>query len=64
VLAPGGITEEQQTYWIETMQRVLETEEYRTYIEESYLQPITAAGPEFVEYLKRNRTLLEEALAP
>ncbi|HYH30593.1 MAG TPA: tripartite tricarboxylate transporter substrate binding protein [Pseudonocardia sp.] len=64
VLAPGGITEEQQAYWIATMQRVLETEEYRTYIEESYLQPITAAGPEFVEYLKRNRTLLEEALAP
>jgi putative tricarboxylic transport membrane protein len=62
VLAPGGITEEQRTFWIETMQRALETEEYRTYVEESYLQPITAPGPEFVEYLKRNRTLLEEAL--
>jgi putative tricarboxylic transport membrane protein len=64
VLAPGGITEEQQTYWIETMQRALETQEYRSYVEESYLQPVTAAGPEFVEYLGRNRTLLEEALQP
>jgi putative tricarboxylic transport membrane protein len=62
VLAPGGITEEQRTYWIETMQRALATEEYRSYIEESYLQPITAPGPEFVEYLNRNRALLEEAL--
>ncbi|MHA6630075.1 tripartite tricarboxylate transporter substrate binding protein [Pseudonocardia sichuanensis] len=62
VLAPGGIDEEQQRYWIDTMTRALETEEYRTYVEESYLQPVTAAGPEFVEYLGRNRTLLEEAL--
>ena len=62
VLAPGGITEEQRTYWIETMQRALATEEYRAYVEESYLQPISAPGPEFVDYLHRNRALLEEAL--
>jgi putative tricarboxylic transport membrane protein len=64
LLAPGGITEEQRTYWIETMQRALQTEEYRTYIEESYLQPITAPGDEFVQYLNQNRTLLEKALQP
>ncbi|WP_219412624.1 tripartite tricarboxylate transporter substrate binding protein [Pseudonocardia nigra] len=63
VLAPGGITEEQTQYWVDTMQKVLETEEYRTYVEESYLQPITASGAEFVQYLERNRALLEEALA-
>ncbi len=64
VLAPGGISEEERTYWIETMQRALETPQYRTYIDESYLQPITAPGPQFVEYLNRNRALLEEALKP
>lgn len=63
VLAPGGITEEQTRFWVETLQRALETQEYRSYVEESYLQPITASGPQFVEYLNRNRTLLEEALA-
>jgi putative tricarboxylic transport membrane protein len=62
VLAPGGITEEQRTYWIETMQRALGTDEYRSYVEESHLQPITAPGTEFVEYLNRNRALLEQAL--
>jgi putative tricarboxylic transport membrane protein len=62
VLAPGGISEEQQAFWIDTMQKVIETPEYRSYVDEGYLQPITAAGPEFVDYLNRNRTLLEEAL--
>ena len=62
VLAPGGITEEQSRFWVETLQRAVGTDEYRRYVEEGYLQPITAPGAEFVEYLKRNRTLLEEAL--
>lgn len=64
VLAPGGITPEQRTYWIETLQRALQTEEYRTYVEESYLQPISAPGDVFVQYLHENRALLEEALRP
>jgi putative tricarboxylic transport membrane protein len=62
VLAPGGISDEQRTYWIDTMRRALDTEEYRKYVEDSYLQPINAAGPEFVDYLNRNRTVLQEAL--
>jgi putative tricarboxylic transport membrane protein len=62
VLAPGGISEEQRTYWVDTMRRALDTDEYRKYVEESYLQPITAPGPEFVDYLNRNRTVLQEAL--
>jgi len=63
VLAPGGITEAQSRYWIDTMTRVLQTEEYRRYVQESYLQPITAPGAEFVDYLERNRVMLEKALA-
>lgn len=63
VLAPGGISPEQRTFWIETLQRALETDEYRSYVEESYLQPISAAGDEFVAYLDENRALLEQALA-
>jgi putative tricarboxylic transport membrane protein len=62
VLAPGGITEEQRTFWVETLRRAIETQEYRSYVEESYLQPITAPGDEFVAYLNENRALLEEAL--
>lgn len=63
VLAPGGITEAQRDYWIGVMQEAVETEEYQTYIEENYLQPVTAAGDEFTAYLENNQALLEEALA-
>lgn len=62
VIAPGGITDAEREYWIGVMQEAIETEEYQTYIEESYLQPVTAAGDEFVAYLEENQTLLDEAL--
>jgi putative tricarboxylic transport membrane protein len=62
VLAPGGISEEARQYWIETMEAAVETEEYQTYIEDNYLQPNTAAGDEFTEYLEGNNELLESVI--
>ncbi len=62
VLAPGGIDDAARTFWIETMEAAVETDEYQTYIEENYLQANTAAGDEFVEYLEGNNELLEQVL--
>jgi putative tricarboxylic transport membrane protein len=62
VLAPGGIDEAARQFWIETMQAAVETDEYRQYIEENYLQANTAAGDEFVEYLEGNNELLTQVL--
>jgi putative tricarboxylic transport membrane protein len=62
VLAPGGISEEARQFWIETMEAAVETDEYQTYIEENYLQANTAAGDDFVEYLKGNNELLKKVL--
>jgi putative tricarboxylic transport membrane protein len=62
VLAPGGISDEARQYWIETLEAAVETEEYQTYIEDNYLQPNTAAGDEFVEYLEGNNELLESVI--
>jgi putative tricarboxylic transport membrane protein len=62
VIAPGGISEEARNYWIETMEAAVETEEYTTYIEDNYMQPNTAAGDEFVEYLEGNNELLKQVL--
>jgi putative tricarboxylic transport membrane protein len=62
VLAPGGISEEARNFWIETMEAAVETEEYQTYIEDNYLQPNTASGDEFVEYLEGNNELLQQVL--
>jgi putative tricarboxylic transport membrane protein len=62
VLAPGGISEEARQFWIETMEAAVETDEYKAYIEENYLQANTAAGDDFVEYLKGNNELLKKVL--
>lgn len=62
VLAPGDITEEERDYWIGVMEDAVKSPEYDKYIEESYLQPITAPGDEFVAYLENNKKLLETAI--
>lgn len=62
VLAPGDISDEERDYWIGVMEKAVETPEYDEYIEENYMQPVTAAGDEFVEYLGSNKELLETAM--
>ena len=62
VLAPGDITEEQRDYWIGVMEDAVKSPEYDAYIEENYMQPITAPGDEFVDYLGNNKQLLEAAM--
>jgi putative tricarboxylic transport membrane protein len=62
VLAPGGIDDAARTFWIETMEAAVETDEYQQYIEDNYLQSNTAAGDEFVEYLEGNNELLQQVL--
>jgi putative tricarboxylic transport membrane protein len=62
VIAPGGISDEARDYWIETMEAAVETGEYDTYIEDNYMQPNTASGDEFVDYLEGNNDLLKQVL--
>lgn len=62
VLAPGGISEAQKQYWVDVMTKVIETDEYKEYVEKSLLQPNTLAGDEFVSYLEKNSDLLKSAL--
>ena len=62
VLAPGGISEEAKQFWVETMEAAVQTEEYDQYIAENYLQPRTAAGDEFTEYLEGNNELLQQVI--
>lgn len=62
VIAPGGISDEARDYWIKQMDAVLETDEYKTYIEQNFLQPNTAAGDDFTAYLEQNNELLEKII--
>lgn len=62
VIAPGGISDEARDYWIKTLEAAVETDEYKTYIEDNYLQANTASGDDFTEYLKGNNELLKQVL--
>lgn len=62
ILAPGGITDAQRDYWIGVMEEVVQTPEYETYIEDNYLQSVTAAGEDFNAYLEENKRQLEQAV--
>jgi putative tricarboxylic transport membrane protein len=62
VLAPGGISDEARDYWVEQMEAAVETDEYKTYVEDNFLQPNTAAGDDFTAYLEENNAKLEEVI--
>jgi putative tricarboxylic transport membrane protein len=59
VIAPGGISDEAREYWIDVMERVAEGDVYQQYVEQNYLQPITASGDEFVDYLEESTEKLK-----
>jgi putative tricarboxylic transport membrane protein len=63
VLAPGGISDSAEAYWVEQMEAAIETDEYTTYIEDNFLQPNTAAGEDFSAYLEENNAALEEVMS-
>jgi putative tricarboxylic transport membrane protein len=60
LFAPGGIAEEEQTYWEDTLLEWTKESSYDTYIEENLLKPVVRPGQEFQDYL----TEYEKALEP
>jgi putative tricarboxylic transport membrane protein len=62
VLAPGGISDSAKEFWIEQMEAAVETDEYKQYIEDNFLQPNTAAGDDFSAYLEENNAQLSEVM--
>jgi putative tricarboxylic transport membrane protein len=64
VIAPGGISDAARQYWIDTMNAAVQTQAYRDYVTENYLQPNTAAGDEFARYLDENNGRLQQVLQP
>ena len=62
VLAPGGISAAAKDYWVSTLEKAVDTDEYKTYIKDNYLQANTAAGDDFTTYLEGNNELLTKVL--
>lgn len=64
MILPPDAPAEAQEWWIETMQQVVETEQWQTYIDENYLTEDLRWGEDFGDYLTETqeqfRTILEE----
>jgi putative tricarboxylic transport membrane protein len=62
LILPPDAPAEAQAFWIETMQRVVETPEWAAYIENNTLTPTVLYGDEFRTFLTRTANGFEEVL--
>lgn len=61
-LGPPDISEAAQEFWIEEVQKAVETETYAEYIEQDILIPTQLYGDEFAEYLDEYDAQVRESL--
>lgn len=62
LILPPDAPAEAQTFWIETMQRVVETPEWAAYIENNTLTPTVLFGEDFREFLTTTQNGFEQVL--
>lgn len=62
-VAPGGLTEAQQAYYVDLFRRLSESEAWQTYAREQALVTDFLSGPELQAYFLRERELHREILA-
>jgi putative tricarboxylic transport membrane protein len=62
---PGGVTPEQQAFYVDLFKKITQTQEYKDYMEKQALKPVWMAGQEMVKFLEEddalNKGLLTEA---
>lgn len=63
MILPPDAPEEAQQWWIETMQEVVETEEWQDYIEENHLTEELLWGDDFMDYVDSSMAEFEEVLS-
>ncbi len=62
VLAPGDISDEAKQYWIDVMEKALDSKEYQDWLKAGLLQAQTLAGDDFTKYLEESNAKLEQVL--
>jgi putative tricarboxylic transport membrane protein len=62
VILAGDVPAEVQQWWIDTLKKVVETDEWKAYISENSLTEYQLYGDEFGEYLKNTSNTFEEIL--
>jgi tripartite-type tricarboxylate transporter receptor subunit TctC len=62
---PGKVTPEQSAFYVDLLEKVAQTAEYKDYMEKQALKPIFLTGKDMVKFLeeddKLNSGLMEEA---
>lgn len=61
-IAPGGIDDAAKEYWIAKAREYEQSDAYKEFIESNMLQPVTAYGDDFVEYLHQYAADVESVL--
>lgn len=59
IYGPPGLTDEQQTYWVEAIEAWAETDEYDEYIEANALSPELITGDELEEFISADEQAFE-----
>jgi putative tricarboxylic transport membrane protein len=62
MILPPGAPQEAQDWWIDTMKKVVETPEWREYIESNYLTEDIRWGQDFADYLAETQQQFKEIL--
>jgi putative tricarboxylic transport membrane protein len=62
LILPPGAPEEAQEWWIDTMKKVIETDEWKAYLEENYLTEDVRWGEEFGDYVTETQDQFESIL--
>jgi tripartite-type tricarboxylate transporter receptor subunit TctC len=59
---PGKVTAEQKAFYVDLLQKVVQTLDYKDYMEKQALKPIFLTGPEMVKFLEEDDALNKELM--
>uniref|UniRef100_UPI0025E2E93F tripartite tricarboxylate transporter substrate-binding protein n=1 Tax=uncultured Aeromicrobium sp. TaxID=337820 RepID=UPI0025E2E93F len=62
VVAPPGLTDAQQRYWVDLVEEYTRSPEYDAYVEASLMLPRFLAGEEFADYMAEQEELLRKVI--
>ncbi|MGA0532953.1 Bug family tripartite tricarboxylate transporter substrate binding protein [Hansschlegelia sp. KR7-227] len=63
IFMPGGVTDEQQTYYVELFKKVAGTPEWKEYLERNALLPDLRLGKDFEDFLTTDEALHKDLMA-
>ena len=59
---PGKVTAEQQAFYVELLQKVTQTDEYKDYMEKQALKPVFLTGSDMLKFLEEDDALNAELM--